>query len=133
VSISLTFYAHIFRTKIMAPKFQTQKPALYEILAPKMHFRTKNSRAKRWWNWPKVLLISSSSTTYKIKYHPIRTFAMSEHMVNKLNKYWIYKFNRFTNIMRAEVIVKEHLHHRFLTWGPRSLKSEAWSILQITV
>jgi hypothetical protein len=36
-SMSPTFYERNFCTKFLAPKFQTQKPALYEILAPKTY------------------------------------------------------------------------------------------------
>ncbi len=53
-SISSTFYARVFRTRFLAPKFQTQKPALYKILAPKTSFRMKNAHVKSWWNWHQV-------------------------------------------------------------------------------
>ncbi len=49
VSVSSTFYAHIFLYKILAPKIT--KPNVSREKLPKSSKRTKEALMKQWWNW----------------------------------------------------------------------------------
>jgi hypothetical protein len=49
------FSCPIFVQNFGAKNFKPKIQLLYEILAPKMSFRTKNARVKHWWNWHQVV------------------------------------------------------------------------------
>jgi len=66
VSISSTFYAHIFCTKACFWHQNFVRMLYFEFKIFGAEFRMKITHKKHWWNWPKVTRESHSPVVYRL-------------------------------------------------------------------
>jgi len=89
VSISSTFYVHVFRMKFWCQKLQSFVLALRLFGAKKLC--TKNACVKHWWNWPLVSILSTFYARLLCQYFCAKKMQSLDIIREKLRKSLLYK------------------------------------------